>query len=255
MSNRWKIILIAVAFNLTFEYSLRGFVNLKLVPGLILLLGVTYFSLFTMVEDLIVRYKLKDYQLMLLAFFYGTIYMTWASGSIFYQPNWRGINIGLLLIINIVWWGAIQGVLTFYLANKISPRDWNHPQMSKVGWAVNLIVSLVCLRIFQLSPVVPHGSGQGQVTIFVILIISLVLTIISIKKNQETINFESNKVLDTLAWGSWAVFGLSAIFNKGGELVNSSILGSANLKIIILWTLLVALAMLIFRIVKKPIPV
>lgn len=147
--NRFRIVITASLFNLLFEYSLRGLNNLKVQPFLPFILFPIYFSLFTLVEDLIVRWRLRDIQLMLLSFIYGTIYLAFISGILFLPPLYLGINWGALFYINLVWWGALQSILTFYLANLIERRDWNHPRMSMMGWAICLGIQAEPSRYFK----------------------------------------------------------------------------------------------------------
>ena len=71
--NRWLIILICALFNLSFEYSARGITQFVTRPLFILSLFGIYLTYFAMLEDLIVRHHLTNYQLFLVAFLYGLL--------------------------------------------------------------------------------------------------------------------------------------------------------------------------------------
>ena len=41
--------------------------------------------------------------------------------NLLFEYSMRGIN--TLLSVVVVWWGGLQSVMTFYVANRIAPRD------------------------------------------------------------------------------------------------------------------------------------
>lgn len=93
INNRWKVILLSALFNLSFEYSMRGLGGLfKPVVFLPLFLFGFYFTLYAMLEDLIVRFRLHNYQLVLAAFLYGIFPMAFGTGALFANPQFYGIN-------------------------------------------------------------------------------------------------------------------------------------------------------------------
>lgn len=253
MFNRWKIILIATGFNLLFEYSLRGINNLKAQPFLPFILFPIYLTLFTMVEDLIVRFKLKAYQLMILAFFYGTIYGTFTSGIVFINPTIFGIAWIPFLSVNIVWWGTIQAVITFYFANLISPRDWYHPQMSRAGWITCIVITIAALIVFQKSGLIPGGTPIGQLTIFTIMIISFCITIFSINKSgKKTHAFVKDRFFTIISITTVIIFLFSAIFLTHDPILsNTSNVNASSLKIISTYTLVISILLLIYRVISK----
>ena len=67
MSNRVKLVLICALFNWLFEYSARGIGEFTTRPLFVLALFGIYVTYFMMLEDLIVRYHLTNYQLFLAA--------------------------------------------------------------------------------------------------------------------------------------------------------------------------------------------
>lgn len=252
MTNRWKIILIATAFNVLFEYSLRGINNLKVQPVLPFVLIATYFTLFTMIEDLIVRYKLKAYQLMILSFFYGTIYLAYISGLAFIKPSFLGIAWLPLIYVNVVWWGALQAVLTFYFANRICVRDWNHPRLSQKGWIICVGVNFFSIYLFQKSGVIPAGTPIGKLTMLTILIITLVAFTATLTKKTTIRRFQNSKLLNFLSLLTVLLFIFSAIFlTHDPILAATSNVNALSLKIISVYTLVVSVILLGYRFITK----
>lgn len=92
MNRSWKTVLAATAFNLLFEYSMRGVNNLLTQPILPFILFTVHFSLYTMLGDLILRFRLRDYNLMVVVFFFSTAYQFLVSGSALLQPWVLGVN-------------------------------------------------------------------------------------------------------------------------------------------------------------------
>ncbi len=260
ISNGWKIVLIATGFNLLFEYSLRGANNVVEQPLLPPVLFTSYLTYFTILENLIVKYRLKDYHLMIASFFYGTIGVCFASGLAFTPPLLLGINWPSLLFVNLVWWGAIQAIVTFYVANRLAPRDWNHGLLSKTGWAVALFLNGSTFVIFQLNQFVPRGTSTGhEVTIFVLIIAAVIFqkTLPNKEPRNSSPAFKKDKVMDYLSLSTAILFFVCAVLlihdptYSGASHVNQT-----SLKIILVWTAIVALAILVYRFhSKKEIPV
>ncbi|MBS1194557.1 MAG: hypothetical protein H6R29_489, partial [Methanomicrobia archaeon] len=67
--SRWGTILLATVFSLLLEYAVRGLPTLTESPLLFPLLAAAYLSYFTMVQDLVVRFRLGDRHLVGIAFF------------------------------------------------------------------------------------------------------------------------------------------------------------------------------------------
>ena len=120
--SHWKIVFAAVSFNLLFEYSMRGVNNLVADPLLLLFLFLVYFPYFTILEDFITKYRLKDHNIVIAGFFFGTAFTLFVPATQFVEPQALGINWTAFLFVNIFWWGTIQGVLTFYIATRLFPE-------------------------------------------------------------------------------------------------------------------------------------
>jgi hypothetical protein len=141
----------------------RGIANILNVYLLIGIIG-TYFTYFTILEELIARYKLKDHQLMLWGFFLGIFVMAFTGGEMFNpRPGLEmffifGINYVDFFFVNVIWWSLFQTVITFYFANRIIKRDWDHSRLGKLGWALTLILFGVILFLFQLGRIRIYAS-------------------------------------------------------------------------------------------------
>ncbi|MGQ9641619.1 MAG: hypothetical protein ACUVUF_05780 [Candidatus Bathycorpusculaceae bacterium] len=258
VDNRYKIALWCTFFNMVFEYSMRGINNIARQPVLFPLLFGTYFTYFLALEDLIVRFKLQEEHLLAIAFFFGTFYITFATGIVFVNPNLMGINVVNLLFVNIVWWGLLQAILTFYFANRLTRRDWNHPTMGKCGWALIIFYQILMLLLFQFAnPNVPKGSTTGYFTITTIFAASFVICAVLIRRQKskfatEPTAFKQSLVLDVLAFGSAFLFFILAVFftsdqvQSGAHQINQS---ATN--IVIFWSLVVAAVMAFYRFKKR----
>jgi len=92
MSNRVRIIGLCALFNILFEYSARGTTALSHKPLLFLFMFGIYFTFFAMVEDLIVWYHLRNYQISLVAFLYGFIPEMFLTGNLLNQTTSFGVT-------------------------------------------------------------------------------------------------------------------------------------------------------------------
>jgi hypothetical protein len=137
INNRWKIILIATLFNLLAEYSLRGINNLEMIPQLSLALFLSYFPYLAMMEDLIGRYRLKDYHVFVAALFFGLLWQLIGPSGALLSPLLLGINWITVIFVNLFWWCPIQTILALYIGNRTAPRqEWDRPLLSEVGWGL-----------------------------------------------------------------------------------------------------------------------
>jgi hypothetical protein len=181
--NSWLTILAATLFNVLFEYSLRGVNHLIEQPLLLPILFTIYFTLFTMLNDLISRFNLKDTHLMVLAFFFGSFYQFFASGAAVLNAQVLGVNFGSILFVVIVWWGAIQSILTYYLANRVAPRNWSW-RLPKAGWAAALILNGLMIVILQLSPATPVVQWSQFLVMALIMAVAGAVFITVIPKKE-----------------------------------------------------------------------
>jgi hypothetical protein len=258
VGNRYKIALWCTLFNLLFEYSMRGINNFVRQPLLFPFLFGIYFTYFLALEDLIVRFRLGEVHILAITFFFGTFYITFATGIVFINPNWMGINIVSLLFVNVVWWGLLQAILTFYLANKITRRNWSHQVMGKVGWTIFVAYQTLMLLIFQfVNPNVPKGSTIGYFTIATIFAASLFTCYFLIERRKSKnfsghITFKPSLVLDVLAFSSIILFLILALFFTTDPIqFGAHQINQFATRVVIFWSLLIALVMAFYRFVKR----
>jgi len=251
----WTLILIATGFNLLFEYALRGINNLQTQPYLPVILTVIYLVYFTMLEDLIVRFRLNDVHLMVITFFFGTVYISFISGVAFISPTAAGINWGRLLYINLIWWGALQGVLTFYIANRLSLRDWGHRRLGWIGWSVAILVNLVVIRMFQRSELIPKARPTGLIAVLIVLAATLVLFRLMVPRTASQAappEFKRSLFLDGLAALTTLFFLFAAVFLTFDPIqAGTSNVNAASLRLVSIWTAVLAVFMLGYRLYSR----
>jgi len=255
MSGMWKRVIVATAFNLLFEYSMRGINNLPSQPVLPLILFTTYFTLFGMIEDIIARYRLRDHHLIVMAFSFGIIYQCFVSGAAFSPPLFLGISWRSVFFVILVWWGGIQTVMTFYLANRIVPRDWFRQRLPKMTWVTLLSINLSMILLFQLSGRIPRGTVIGVTMMLLVLLVSVALLLKMLPRVQErqtAPEFKRTQVMDLLAGLSIIIFIICAVFLTFDptQYVASNINRTAT-RIVVNWSILSALIMLGYRLHSK----
>ncbi|MFX0134833.1 MAG: hypothetical protein ACFFDN_14420, partial [Candidatus Hodarchaeota archaeon] len=207
IGNRWKIIFYSTLFNFLFEYAVRGFNNILEIP--ILFFGIIgiYFTYFILLEELIVRFRLKDYELFFIAFFYCLIGMVFNSGYLFLEPgpfqqNYLifGVNYLVIIFVCTFWWSEFQTVLTFYFANRITPRDWDQPFLGRKGWILTLFVNGLLLSLFFLCGKIIYGTLEGYISMFILWVVCgfICYKMLKNKDRNEQHIFESSKFLDII---------------------------------------------------------
>lgn len=253
ISNKVKIVVLAVLFNLLFEYSIRGFYGLFLHKGLIIFLFMLYFSYFMIIDSLIRQFKISNLQLLIVSFCFGTLIVTFFAGNIFIDPTILGVNIPRFFFINIIWWGFIQALLTFYLATRLVQRDWNEKPIGRLGFFVYtgyIIVFLIFTFIFVETP---KGPLVGYVFSLVFIISGLVYLKIKLTKPQQEIyQFKKSLLLDIFSFGSVILFLFSGTFIATSQTsIDGMIINLIALKLSVAWTILVFIGMLFYYIKNK----
>lgn len=258
MNRSLKTVLVATAFNILFEYSMRGVNNLAFQPVLPFVLFAVYFSLYAMLEDLIARYQLKDYNLMIAAFFFGTAYQFLVSGSALLQPSILGVNWINMIFVVVVWWGTLQSIITFYFANRVVPRDWNH-RLSKKGWAMALTVNCSMVLVFQLSSAIPKPNIQELMVMLAVMAVAAVFFKAALPDNRFASPpvFQRSRFIDSLTALTIGTFLFCAtLLTFDPVKAKTSNVNATATAVVTIWTIILALAVLAYRTcTKKPIPV
>lgn len=252
LNRSWLTVLAATGFNLLFEYSMRGINNFLKQPFLPIFLFTAYFSLYTMINDLIARYRLRDYHLLALAFFFGTAYQFLVSGAALVQPQALGINWTSMLFVVVVWWGIVQSVLTFYFATRLAPRDWSF-RLTKAGWVGALGLNVFTVLVFQRSPAIPKVKGLELAIMAAIMVVAFVAFRVLLSKSLRTDSRASRSILmDVVSSLTVAIFFMSAVFLTFDpvHLKTSNVNATAS-AVVTLWTIILALAIVFYRLATK----
>ena len=255
-SNRFSLLFYCALFNLLFEYSARGIRDFVQRPLFMLALFGIYFTYFAMLEDLIVRYKLKNYQIFVTAFLYGLFPIAFLTGNLFNPRVYAGfmvagVNLGTVLVIGILAWGVVQGMVTLYLANRIWPRDWNHPKMGKSGWALALLYQAVVMVLASRNPVTPRGTPVGYLVFGVLVVVAALLLMRSLKIPGEIQMFQPSRVMDILAVGSVILFLFNGTFLASGpQIVTSQPLNLWAVTIENIWVFICGIVFFLYRLWK-----
>ena len=227
-SNRFRLVFYCTLFNVLFEYSARGIREFTNRPLLVLALFGIYFTYFAALEDLIVRLKLTNYQIFLAAFLYGLFPTAFLTGNLFNRDIYgsivvAGVNIGTVVVIGILAWGVVQGMITLYLANRLSPRDWDHSKMGRAGWASIVVYQLAVMVIAHSNPRRPQGTPSGYLLCGMLVVVAATLLFKSVRSSRPQVRpFRPSRVMDFLAFGSVIVFLILGTFYAFGPTVVTS---------------------------------
>ena len=200
-----------------------------------------YFTLFMMQDALIRRFHLRDYHLFILAFTYGVVYQCLFSGIAFVEPNFLGLNWGQMLFTVVFWWGTVQSVLTFYLANRVVRRDWNEPPLSRAGWVIVVLLNLFVIFIFQRSPEIPRGQPIGYVMMVVIFVAAAFVLYLTVRgRKLERRDFEPYLLMDILSVASVLLFLYATFFLTDDPVaMRTTVVNATSARLVAGWTVLV----------------
>jgi hypothetical protein len=251
------IVIVATAFNLLFEYSLRGVNHLLERPVFPLFLIAAYASLFAMEEDLIRRYRLRDYHLVALAFTYGIVYQCLVSGTAFQHPTLFGIRWSHSLFVILVWWGGVQSVLTFYLANRLRPRNYDSSPMDRKGWLLALGINGIVISLFQASGKIPHGTPVGYATMLIVAALAAVTFARLARRMPLAEPFRRHLFIDLIVASTVVVFVICAlVLTRDPTTIGTSDVNRLATRIIVAWTILAVAAALGYRLkTRRAIPI
>lgn len=251
MNSRYRIIFACVIFNLLLEYWAHGieyFLSTWHAVPMLFLLYLTYFS---MLEDLIVRYRLRDYQVLHAGFVFGLFHETLNTGSVFGSGAFFGVDPILLMLVNIGWWGFLQSVLSMYFANRVSMRDWSHPKMGKIGWALSVSFNVFVIAGALLDRAHPHGEILGYVTALIIIGAAIVLFRKMLRHKEER-QFSKSRLLDSIIIVQIALcIVIGTALGSGNYLVGSLPRHEFVVAVLVLWTVLSGTMALMYRIITR----
>lgn len=250
--NRFKIVLLATTFSMLFEYSMRGIGGL-FHEGFFLLFFL-YTSYYSLVEDLILKYRITNTQMIIIACCFGLVPEAFLTGAIFAPPLFLGINIFRFLFISIVWWGCLQGIVTFYFATRIVKRDWNHRKLGSFGWGIRLTyIAGISLLNFVRSPLLPKGSITGYGVVLTIIVLGCVYLKKQLREPQkDPYTCQKSPILDFVSFGSVCVFVILGTFVATTyTLVEGSVLHVKAAQLSSTWTVIVFIGVIMYYLLHR----
>jgi hypothetical protein len=244
----------AVGFNLLFEYSMRGINNLVARPLLPLFLFLVYFPYFTILEDFITKYRLKDCNIVIAGFFFGTAFTLFVPATQFVEAQALGINWTAFFFVNFFWWGMIQGVLTFYIATRFFPRNWKHKLLSRLQKTASLMVLILVGLLYRISiplntPQAPQIRSEAYLTIVIMLVITAFIFRKTIPKQTIATTQQKEKIIDSISVLTILIFLFCAVFlTQDPTQINVHSVNLTAVRIVTLWTIITTLIMISYRI-------
>ncbi|MDD1653452.1 MAG: hypothetical protein LUQ64_02785 [Methanomicrobiales archaeon] len=250
--NRWGTVLLATAFTLLFEYSMRGFSDLRehlLILPLLAAVSLTYFA---MVQDLAARFRLRDGHLVGVAFFTGTVHVFLVSGLALTPPLVLDVNPLAILFVTLVWWGALQTLLARYLASRLLGNGDRPALLSPAGWGVALAIQAGVILLIQSSGRVPALTPGAAGVMILLLIGSASAVKITLPPRQEPVPDTGPEPLwDILGAASVVLFLACAFLLTGDPVpVGPFTVNRTAFQVVILWSLFVAVVMAIHRLIR-----
>ncbi|MBC8336798.1 MAG: hypothetical protein H8E29_16165 [Anaerolineales bacterium] len=241
-----------------FEYSGRGINGLTQQPIFFMFIFGIYFSFFAMLEDLMVRHKLTNFQVFLIAVSWGTLVEAFVTGNL-YDPDASfgitlvGVNIVNFIIISVFAWGIVQSNITLYLANRLQPRDWDHPKMGTLGWIVCILYQIGIVLVAMQSPVTPKSQLAGYIALLIFEAAMLTILVYSLKNPREDKpKFSPVPLMDFLAFGSVVIFLiLGTFFVDWKAVVTQHSLNRTAIVLEVIWTIIAGVTFIIYRMVSR----
>ena len=189
-----SIILGGVIFNILTEIWVHGVIGF-LNPVLAVSLLVLYTTYFLMLEDLVVRYRLRDIHVLIVGVIFGLWHETFTTGSTFKVDGLMGTDPFVLVVANVFWWGIMQSVMALYFANRyLGARDVQHRPLGKIGWGLCLLFSLSAVSKYMQYP---DASLDAYVFVFILMVIMVALLRFTKKPAGHTV-FSRSRFLDGL---------------------------------------------------------
>lgn len=256
-ANKLSIIVLATVFNLLFEYSVGGVNRLVQRPLTILWLFFIYFCLFSMLEDLIRRFRITNLEVAVFAVCFGIFPELYLTGSIFTEPLVLGINWESFVTINVVWWGTLQSLVTLYFANRLVPRRWEDERyMGWLGWVLCIAyIAFLCAVSMTTSDTLRRGPVVGYAIASAVQVCGAAYLVLNIDRREPRAKyaFEPHPLLDLVAFGSVAAFLLIGTFVAGTNATSQegNVLELNSLLLATLWTFMVFAGVLAFYAWKR----
>lgn len=153
----------------------------------------------------------------------------------------------------------MQWVVTFYMANRVAPRDWCY-KLSRKHWAVALVINCSMVLLFQLSSAIPKPNFQQIILMLAIMAVAAMLFKVTLPRTEQSGSptFQRSAFMDLLSLLTVGIFFFCATFLTFDPVkAKTSNVNATATSIVIGWTVIIlALAMLIYRVrTRRSIPV
>ena len=254
----WKVVLIATAYNLLFEYSVRSIYDLIARPFLPLILFLTYFSFFIIIYNFKERFRPADYQLcmfvMALSILYSVFFL---PGTYFFiEPKIFGVNWLLFIWIHLFWWSIFQTIMPFYIARRLGFEGVSGHPTSKLWLLLALVIYISTGLFFKAKvyypPVEARGAGLALIIAF-----SLLFMLWKDKNRRNHIESGYSKLIDLLALLTIIVMIVCVFFvpYTPSKILYHSI-NKTGENIMAVWSTFTTILLIFYRIAtRKPIPI
>jgi len=258
IGNLTFIALVAL-FSMFGEYWVRGRYAFQKPIYEWAIIFVFYFAFFKMADDLVDRFRLRDYQLFIVAAIFGAVQETFNTGGALNDTAVLGIN-PAGIAIPLLMWGTTQTLLGFYFGRRLLGKAVEHRKMGKLPWAVIIVFNLIILIAIQFEKT-SFGTQVGYTMCLLIVGLLLFLLIWSIRrqKAREPVAFKRSWFLD-LVIGTYFVTGIvsgtcftGALWAGPTEMLE---FGKLTASIFGFYTIIASLILLAYRLkTKKSLPI
>lgn len=259
ISNLMFIIMVAL-FSVFGEYWVRGNYAFQKPIYEWIILFAFYFALFKMADDLVARFRLKDYQLFLFAAIFGMVQETFNTGGAVNDATALGINPGGI-VFPLFMWGTVQAVLGFYFGRRVLGKTVEHLRMGKLPWALIILFNVVVLVGVQFDKK-SFGTIMGYTICLLIIAILLFLFIWSIRRSQPqepVVVFKRSWLLDLLIAIYFIVGIISGTYFTGELWAGPTEMlefGKVSASIFGFYTIIASLILVAYRLkTKKSLPI
>jgi hypothetical protein len=252
-------IALVTLFSMFAEYWVRGTYAFQKHIYEWIILFIFYFALFKAADDLVIRFRLKDYQLFLFVAIFGMVQETFNTGGTLKDATVLGIN-PMGIIIPLLMWGTVQALLGFYFGKMVLGKTVEHQKMGKLPWVLIILSNAVLLIGGQFDKK-SLGTPMGYTICLLIIAILLFLFIWSIRRSQSqepvTI-FKRSLFLDLIIVVYFIVLIISGTYFTGTSWIapTGEEFGKLSTIIFGLFTIIASVALLAYRLkIKKSLPI
>lgn len=159
-----------------------------------------------------------------------------------------------LFFANLVLWGSLQGVFTFYLANRVSTRTPRSRLISGREWALLLFLNIIALWGIRTGEALPSIGSNQWIALLIVLVISAFILTRAIRKKEwraAYFPFRKSTILDLAGVLTIVIFGTCALFLSDTQfLSHAAIYDTTAWRVDLVWVIAVAVILLVYRLLK-----